>query len=124
MSLGDKLKNTVAVREFSKQMAEESRRREKLEKVQRARAEISAWFDNWKQDTIQAIEKGLEPRDARLPHFLDDWSFGIDESTHPHYDLFVPFRDWAKEEGLRIWIGYNEGKNWESWWEIGVRSVK
>lgn len=122
MSLGNKLNSTIAARNEAARIEANLERQREHERIQRARAEISVWFNNWKQDIIQSIENGLEPKDARLPEFLDYWSFGINDGMHPHYDLFAPIHDWAKQEGLKIWVIRQEGMNCDSWWEIAVTS--
>jgi len=125
MRLGDKLKSTIAAREEAARVAAERKRREAEEKTRRERAKILEWLRDWKTDVIHAIETGHEPRPVRIPRYVSDYSTGsIGNTKHPHYDLLLPFLDWAKEEGLDLLILDNwDGGGMESWWEISVKSA-
>lgn len=125
MRLGDKLKNTIAAREEAARVEADRKRREAEEKTRRERAKILEWLRDWKTDTIHAIETGHEPKPVRIPRYVGDYSTGsIGLPRHPHHDLFLPFLDWAKEEGLDLVILDNhDGGAMESWWEISVKSA-
>lgn len=124
MRLGDKLKSNIAAREEAARVAEEIKRRQADEKIQRDRAKILGWLQEWQGDVVDYITAGHEPRPERLPRYVNDYSTGsIGLPKHPHHDLILPFREWAATEGLELRIKDNwDSGGMESWWEISVVS--
>jgi hypothetical protein len=134
MNLGAKLREQAEERKVRGEEQANYLAKVEERKREEERARIRSWFEEAKADALAAAEKGIEPNGIKVKGYGMPFIFGnayrdrteCDPTSplHPYHDVFVPYGEWARENGVTFEVtDEHDGVGMESWHRITVVPV-
>ena len=127
VTLGEKLRSTMAQVEAERIAAENARLAEAAAKEARHRRAVSNALADIRATITNDISSGIIPRRQRLGRVLEDNKTRVAINNPDHRDHLQwrsEMEGWAVEQGLRLEVIYaHDGMGMESWYELQVNPI-